>query len=121
MRILHSPVSEGVLVYATQTRTADYIRPSSKRSGLKGEDLFWMPVAAVKLDTGERIDLGLFSTAPVPVRALDVLDVDGLQLLDVSGGRYPVGLYQTEHVRVIGNLLDAMRSSMGDLTEVADE
>lgn len=120
MRIIKSPHAEKVILYATQTRPIAQIKPSAKRNGVNGEALYWIPAGGVDQTTGQQVDVVLFSTAPVPVRALDVLDVDDLQLLEVVGGRNLFGIYQTDHVRIAGNLLDVWDSSTA-MTEADHE
>ena len=124
MKIITQPLYE-IIAYSMQTRDAAHQKPSDKQHTPDGGPLYWLPIHALDAETDREIEIIAFSTVPVPVRALDLLQLDGAHLMNVYGGRngsQPVGMYYFDRVNVVGNMLDAIRESDSpDTDEEADD
>ena len=110
MRIITNPSKE-IIAYAAQDRDADHQKPSEKQTTADGKPLYWLPLHAIDRENPAReIELIAFTTKPLPVRALDLIALDGATLMNVYGGRGsdPIAMYSFNHAQVVGNMLDAL-------------
>lgn len=122
MEILSDNNLSSYAFVASQRRSSDVVKPSKKITTPDGRQLYWLPLLVVNSETGRRVDISAFSVSPVPVREFDLLEVDGVHLLNVFAGRegaQPVGMYYFDHVEVVGNMLDAMRQLGGGVSDDA--
>lgn len=126
MKIITDP-SRQITAWAGQTRDAEHQKPSKKQQTPDGGKLFWLPLQALDNETEQSLELIAFATKPVPVRALDLVRLDGAHLMNVFGGSngsQPVGMYYFDDVEVVGNMLDALEETTrfdSGLKAVADE
>lgn len=112
-----------ITAWASQTRDSDHQKASDKQRTPAGGKLYWLPIQALDNETERTLEIIAFATKPVPVRALDLLRLDGAHLMNVFGGSngsQPVGMYYFDDVEVVGNMMDAMEQ-IGSVSAVSDD
>lgn len=123
MRAVQDPRSEWV-VYAHSDRDAEHIKPSQKKQKPNGDPLFWLAAHAYEVATGREVDVVLFTAKPLPVRFMDVIELDGPHLLDVYGtrGGGVSAQYWFDRAQVVGHMTpDTMPTPSVPALAVDDE